>query len=193
MTAPTSQIDVESEIERSVAALEAAAQSWVGTPFCEGKPVKGAGVNCQNCVAEIYFEAGWLPRFEVPQGPRDWARSQSRSLMVEAIEACGHFAEVWRTNPELRTQNPEPQIAAGDLLGFRVGHCIHHLAIALERGRIVHAVAGHGVIVAPCIPDVWLKRLERVWRIRSLGSISELRSPNSDLPSPISEPRPAQS
>lgn len=137
-----------------IAALEAAAEAWKGTSFCEGASVRGAGANCQGACAGIYFDAGWLPRFPVPQGPRDWARGHTRSLIVEWIEGSGLFAAI---DPRAR--------AAGDLLGFRVGHTVHHLGIVLGRGRLVHAISGHGVVIAEVIPDAWLKRLEKAWRV----------------------------
>jgi len=58
------------------------------------------------------------------------------------------------------------RLQAGDLLGFKVGHCIHHLAVLLAQGRIVSSVETLGVRIAPCIQPVWAKRLVRAWRPR---------------------------
>jgi cell wall-associated NlpC family hydrolase len=141
-----------------LAALEAAAASWAGTPFCENSRVKGVGVSCHFACSEIYMEAAWLPRVDVPEGPRDWGRSQARSLIEEWIAGSGYFI--------LAGPSRSYAIFPGDLLGFRVGTTLHHVAIALQGGRIVHAVNGHGVVIAPCIPDAWRKRLVRIWRLK---------------------------
>ena len=146
-----------------VAALVAAAEAWRGTPFCEGRPVKGSGVNCHHCVAEILFDAGWLERFPVIDGPRDWALAQERSLMVDFIESCGRFDEVWH---HVNDGPACPALQPGDVLGFHLGHTIHHLALALGGRCVVHAVHGHGVAIAEAIPAVWEKRLHRIWRVK---------------------------
>lgn len=54
-------------------------------------------------------------------------------------------------------------LGVGDLLGFRVGRCVHHLAIVMQGGRLVHAVEGHGVAILSELPVVWRKRLARIW------------------------------
>ena len=144
--------------EAQLDALEAAARSWVGTPFCEGTPIKGAGVSCQHAAAEIYFEAQLIKRFPVPNGPTRYSAAQTRSLIVEWVQQSGLFVQVGGP--------PQP----GDLLGFRVLNVVHHLMIALRGGRGVHCVSGHGVMILPSIPAAWAKRLEFIWRLRSPGS-----------------------
>ena len=139
-----------------LAALEAAALSWVGTPFCEGAPVKGAGVSCHHLVMEIDFEAGLLPRQRVPDGVPGWARTQTRSLIAEGLDACMFFTGI--------DDGPHVVLEPGDHVGFRLGLCIHHLGLMLGGGRMVHCVAGQGVVIAPVIPTPWRVRLERVWR-----------------------------
>ena len=49
----------------SIQRLEEAAAGWVGTPFVEHSAVRGVGVCCHMLAASIYFDAGWLPRFEL--------------------------------------------------------------------------------------------------------------------------------
>lgn len=130
--------------ETQLAALEAAALAAQGRPE----------IRCQIAMAEIYFAADLLPRLEIPTGSRDWARSQGRSLIAPWVEACGYFDPV-----------PAPALP-GDLLGFRLGHTLHHVAIQLSGGRLVHVFGGHGVMIAPCIPDAWARRLEKIWRLK---------------------------
>jgi cell wall-associated NlpC family hydrolase len=137
--------------------LEAAAESWAGTPFCAGAAVKGQGACCHRLVAEVYFAAGWLPRIDLPGGSPRWSQGSNRSLMEEWLD--GHEGRKYFCT----TAVGQAPIRAGDLLGFRVGRCVHHLAIALREGRLVHAVEGHGTAILSDLPAVWAKRLARVW------------------------------
>lgn len=129
-----------------LAALEAAAAAADGRPE----------LRCHVAMIDIYHAAGLLPPLEIAQGPRDWARASDASLIEPGVEECGLFVRV----------DGAPQPA--DLLGFRLGRILHHVAISLSGGRMVHVFGGHGVKIAPCIPDAWAKRLERVWRPRSV-------------------------
>lgn len=147
-----------------LAALEAAAESWRKTPFCEGTPVKGAGVSCHHLVAEVFFESGILQRVPIPNGPAHWSAANSRSLIREWVEQSGLFFGIMAATGSLaRIARP------GDLLGFRVCNEIHHAAIQLGAGRIVHSVIGHGVQIPPCIPSEWERRLEAVWRPKPIA------------------------
>lgn len=142
---------------RRVELLESAAAEWVGTPFCAGAAVVGQGVCCHRLVAEVYFRAGWLPRMELPGGSPRWAQGSNRSLMEE-----------WLNGPDGRRYFAARPVEgaplrAGELMGFRVGRCVHHLAIALGGGRVVHAVEGHGAAILSEVPAVWRKRLARIW------------------------------
>lgn len=148
--------------DQKLDALEAAALSWRGTPFCEGSAVKGGGVSCSYLMAELLFEAELTPRIAVPSGPSNW-RGQSRSLIEEWVEQSGLFVRIGgeAIGAELaRLAQP------ADLLGFRVVNAIHHLMAQLRGGRVVHAIHGHGVVIAPAIPYEWGRRLERVWRLK---------------------------
>jgi cell wall-associated NlpC family hydrolase len=142
-----------SEIER----LLAAAESWLGTPFCEGSAVKGAGVCCHRLPGEIYFEAGWLDRFVLPTGPTGWARTGTRPLMEPYLDAY----------EQLRSLTVDEAIEPGDLLGFRLGAWVHHLALAMPGGRMIHVAQNVGVRMEACIPAMWARRLARSWRIIS--------------------------
>jgi hypothetical protein len=144
---------------RSTETLMAVAQSWVGTPFCEMSAVKGAGVCCHQLMLEVLVEAAWLPRIEVPNGSRRWAEAQGVSLMIEWFAGAGSqwFIEVPIAEPQ----------EAGDILGFRLGRSLHHLVMRLPGENWMHVVEGSGVVIAPEIAPRWMKRLERVWRVRA--------------------------
>lgn len=142
--------------------LEAAARAWEGTPFCERSAVKGAGVSCHLLCFVVYRDAGWLPDIEVPNAPVGWSRSQNRSIMEEWLD--GPAGRTW-----FKAAGDLTRLQAGDLLGFRIGHCVHHLAILLSRGQVVSSVETLGVRISPCIQPVWTKRLARAWRPLSLS------------------------
>lgn len=138
------------EIER----LEAAAAQWVGTPFCANAATKGSGVSCHQLVAAVYCDAGWLPKLTLPGGSPRWASGSNRSLIEDWLDG--------KEGREYFSPDGTPE-SPGTLLGFRIGHCVHHLAIALSGGRIVHCVQGHGVSIVEGIPSVWMRRLVRAW------------------------------
>jgi cell wall-associated NlpC family hydrolase len=111
-------------------------------------------MRCQVAMADLYKAAGLLPAdLEIPNGPRDWARAQGRSLIKEWLAQSAHFVEV-----------PAPALP-GDLLVFRLGHSPHHVAIQLDGGRMAHVFGEHGVQIAPCIPAPWAKRIDSIWRL----------------------------
>jgi cell wall-associated NlpC family hydrolase len=129
-----------------ISAIESAAQAAVGGPERR----------CQFMAAGIYKAAGLMsPDVEIPNGNRDHAQAEDSSLIVPWVESSGLFDEV--KGP------PEP----GDLLGFRLGRVVHHVAVSLSGGRMVHVFGQHGAQIAAGIPEQWAKRLEKVWRIRA--------------------------
>lgn len=144
-------------------ALETAARSWVGTPFCERSAKKGAGVCCHLLMLEVLIEAGWLPRIQVPAGSAGWAQAQNRSMIVEWMEGDGRQ---WFESVPMLLGRPEV-LYAGDVIGFRLGRVVHHLAMRLPGPQWLHAVQRVGVVIAPEIPRVWRMRAEYCWRLKA--------------------------
>jgi hypothetical protein len=142
-------------------ALENAARSWVGTPFCERSALKGAGVCCHRLLLEVLVEAGWLPRIVVPDGSAGWAQAQQRGLIAEWMEGEGSR---WFDSVSL-CWTPDV-FEAGDVIGFRLGRVVHHVALRLPDHQWLHAMQRVGVVIAPEIPAVWRKRAERCWRLK---------------------------
>lgn len=143
--------------------LEAAAASWVGTPFCEHSAVKGAGVCCHRAVAEVLMEAGLLPRLALPTAAPGHARANNRGVLDAWLDAEG--AQWFMSCPGRvisRTLFP------GDVLGFRLGRSVHHVALQLGGERIFHAIQGAGAVIAPSLPPQWAQRLTRIWQPRAL-------------------------
>ena len=111
--------------------------------------------HCQVAMADIYKAAGLMPSaLEIPSGNRDWARAQGCSLIAPWVDGSGLFEAIEVVEP-------------GALLGFRLGHTLHHVAIALSGGRMVHVAGEHGIQIAVCIPTPWAQRMDRIWSIKT--------------------------
>jgi cell wall-associated NlpC family hydrolase len=140
-----------------ISALNAAAQEWVGTPFCEHSAVRGAGVCCHLLPYSILRDAGWLPALSVPSAPPGWSRAGNRGLIAPWLDACPMFA------PVASFEAAQP----GDVLGFRIGLHVHHLGLLLRSGdpcRFIHAAEHIGTRIETSMPRTWARRLERIWR-----------------------------
>jgi hypothetical protein len=114
------------------AALITAAEGWVGTPFRANSAVRGprGGVSCHNLVAELYFESGYMPRFEVPRGhPRALLHQEKNNMLVQLDAVAGD-----RLRPV--------EIAS---LSELVRSVMLHLIVVLDDARFVHVDRGLGV------------------------------------------------
>lgn len=140
---------------RRLLQLEAAAQQWAGTPWRDNSCVAGGGANCVGAIAGVLRQAG----FDVPDWPRvpsDWARHQQRSIMEEWLDAHGKsFAALDMTRDELRP---------GDILGFRVGLCVHHLGLLLGGSRFLQCSPALGTVILGVGEREFTRRLWRAWR-----------------------------
>lgn len=157
----------------SILALEAAAAAWLGTPFCERSAKKGAGVCCHALPLEIYFDAGWLVRFDYPMGAPGTARVQK----ADDFAATGApFVSVplpsspspLRGNqfpdgdvPRRREGGEGLEIMPGDTLQFQLGRTSHFVLVLSD--RYIHATKA-GVQYAVSLQPNWLPRLARIWR-----------------------------
>lgn len=142
-----------------IIALRTAALGWLGTPFMGNAAVKGAGVSCQTLVAHIYIESGFLPAdFEIVKAPMDWSHAQTESVVVKAVnEHPDKFAPV----PPF----PLNALRPGDLLGFRIGGCVHHCGVVTaEHGQFIHCLRGPGTVFSELLDASYASRLDNVWR-----------------------------
>ena len=141
-----------------IARLQFHALEWLGTPFMPNACIKGAGVSCQKLVGAIYSATGFLPKsFEVPEGPMDWSHAHTDSLIGKFMAAQPQFASL----PEL----PVDQIAPGDMIGIRLGGCVHHCGVVLGTdGKFIHCLRGNGTTLSSVRDASYLKRIANVWR-----------------------------
>lgn len=144
--------------QERIDALEDAAASWVGTPFVANSRVKGprGGVSCQMLAAQLYTESGFPLPFAVPAASMRWSRVSRVSQIAEFIEANGGFQPV--ADLTLTTIQP------GDLLGFKIGGCVHHMGVALTDGRFIHTMRKVGTRIYRLADPTYCNRMEHVWR-----------------------------
>lgn len=161
-----------------VAALQLEAESWIGTPFREHSKAKGAagGVDCVGlceCIELAAGVGGSLP-FRFPRTPMDYSMHNDRSILLEYMRG-----EVWRDPqsarlkhifaelPDVRELGHGVVIMPGDLLGFKIGRAVHHLAVALDDEHFIHAFRGIGTVIATLQDSTFASRLHTLFRARA--------------------------
>ncbi len=133
--------------------LEASAASWVGTPWRANSRVRGVGASCHFAVAGVLQDAGFSTS-AVPDGSPGWSRHQADSLMERWLDGL----------PQLYAPVPVEETQPGDIVGFRVGQCIHHLGILLPGGRFFQCIHPHGAMIASTAERLYRERVQRAWR-----------------------------
>lgn len=144
-----------------VRALQEAAESWVGTPFVANSRCKGerGGVSCQMLAEQVYKEAGVPISFSVPSGSMRWSGVSNDSLIARFLTGHNDLLDTI-DNPVLS------DIVPGDLIGFKVGKCLHHVGVALPGGKFIHCMRGMSTLICPVSDPTFSSRLARLWRIK---------------------------
>lgn len=141
--------------EERIEALEQEARSWLGTPFRANAAFRGSGACCHLFVAEVYMAIGAIERQEFPTADPNHSISQTESIIEPFMASMPGFVQV--------EEYPVP----GDILGFQIGGCTHHIAIVLRNEEMIHAVRRHGVMINRRDDPMWERRLTRVWRLQA--------------------------
>ena len=134
--------------------LEAEAASWVGTPFAANSCSKGFGVSCAKLCGALFSAAGFRP-VDVPDGQTSHARYNTTSIITPFFDAHPDFFSV-----------PIEARMPGDIVGFRIGKCVHHIGVLLHSGRFVHSCDHIGTVISNENDATWISRLSNVWRPR---------------------------
>lgn len=113
------------------AAVVAAAQGWLRTPFHHAARVKGVGVDCLQLLIAVYSEVGLIPEVDPGHYPWDWHMHKSEERYLAGV---AQFA--------VQTSDPQP----GDIALFTFGKCVSHAAIVIDWPRVVHAYFRQGVV-----------------------------------------------
>lgn len=137
-------------------ALETAANSWIGTPFGQNARVKGqgGGVSCQMLAAALMVESGCVGAEFPPMAPMSWAQHKRESLIVPYMDAHPRFQRL----PELEAP------VAGDILGFKIEACIHHMGTMLRDGLFIHVWKQTGTMKSLLADPTYATRLAAIWR-----------------------------
>lgn len=139
--------------------LENAADGWIGTPFVANSRAKGkqGGTCCHMLAEQLYVEVGYPLPFRVPSGSMKWSDVSKKSLIERFFDE----------QPRLFRTLEKADIAAalpGDVLGFKIGGCVHHIGIMLRAPRFVHCMRGIGTRYASLNDPTFKNRLEKIWR-----------------------------
>ena len=107
------------------------AKEWERTPYRHMGRVKGSGADCIMLLAEVFHEAGLIPKLQIPFYPQDWMHHRNAEKIFNGM------LEFTREIPG----DPQP----GDLVIFRYGRCFSHAAIVLDWPTVIHACVGTNV------------------------------------------------
>ena len=140
--------------EKRIDALVKESCSWLGTPFRANSLFKGSGVCCHLFVAEVFMAIGAIERQDFPKADPNHSISQTDSLIEPFMASMPGF---------VKAEGPP---IPGDILGFKIGGCTHHIAIVLPHEEMIHAVRRHGVMINRWDDPMWAKRLTCVWRLK---------------------------
>lgn len=142
-----------------LAALEAAADRWLHTPWRENSAVcgEGGGVSCHNLIAELYFETGCLPRFDVPRG-------RARALLNNPAPVILSFLDKDMSDRFVRV-DAKPELALpGDTIVLRDSLTHIHMGVMVGGGQFVHVMRFSGVTRSMAADSTYGRNLEAIRR-----------------------------
>ncbi len=147
----------------SLAALDKAARSWIGTPFAPHAMAKGAGADCVHVVAAIYIDLGVLKSFD----PGNYALDEGSHLKASKVEQWFNgrpeFGLVGRDTPCA----PQP----GDTLVFNLARVGHHVGLMLSAGDFLHVFAQQRrpVMTSNLRESFYARRIAAIYRPLEVG------------------------
>ena len=109
------------------------ANSWLRTPYRHMARVKGSGCDCITLLAEVYAEAGLIPRIDIPYYPMDWMHHRDSERYLNGL--LEYAQEVDKPLP-------------GDIVVWKIGRCFSHGAIVVDWPLIIHAQIERNVCFA---------------------------------------------
>ena len=133
-----------------VAALEAEAAEWIGTPWSPGTCLKHHGTDCGRFAAGVYAGCGAHPMFAIPRTVSFTSR-RAESLVS------------WLKSFELLKSVNERALLPGDLLVFAGTHI--HLAIVLTNSQIIHCLNPGGVQYGSALDPILMGNLQHVFEV----------------------------
>ncbi len=130
------------DMER-VTTLRTAAARWIGTPFLESCGSQARPGVCADCCWVVMPLQHMGAIGAVPWPKRYVSRgggSRMLEILIDTLDHTERLSRVW-----LRSQGSVvsvDQIRAGDLLVFSTGTRLHHMAIVMGDGTMVHSWEG---------------------------------------------------
>jgi cell wall-associated NlpC family hydrolase len=144
------------------AAVIAAAESWLDTPYHHMGRLKGVGCDCLTLLAAVYHEAGIVREIDIPFYPPDWHLHRSAERYLEGLleyarevvpveipgspGSPGSPAGLYRTGHRDHSRGAGPGTEPGNIAVFQFGRCFAHGAVVVEWPRLIHAWNGLGVV-----------------------------------------------
>ena len=135
--------------------LEAEAVRWIGTPFAANSQSLGLGVSCHTLAGALFSAAGFS-ELDIPNVQINHARFSRHSIVIPWFNSRSDFVAV----------EPFGDLLPGDVLGFEIGKCVHHLGVLLINRRFAHCIEGVGATIASLDDATWLSRLSNAWRAK---------------------------
>lgn len=108
------------------------AKTWLRTPYHHQGRIKGAGADCLTLLAEVYHEAGIVPKVEIPFYVHDWHLHRSEEKYLSGLLKYTH--EI--SSPPL----------PGDIILWKFGRCFSHGAIVADWPFFIHSYIGKGCV-----------------------------------------------
>ena len=137
--------------------LVAQARMWIGTPHHHAGRVCGVGVDCFGLVSGAVQSLG----LAVPSDTTAYGRGDNLALLTQALS---DFSDC--------LSDVAPHRLPGDIMLFRGGRIVHHIAICTGDETMIHVSDTIGIVTEQALRPGWEKFLFRVYRLRS----PELRS-----------------
>lgn len=120
------------------------AKTWLGTKYHHHAQVKGVGADCATFIAEVFFEAGLVERFEVENYSPQWHLHRNSEKYMNRILEYAHEVETPR---------------AGDIVLWKFGRTYSHAGIVIEWPFIIHEYVTSGCVIDDISKAKWLRKI----------------------------------
>jgi hypothetical protein len=144
------------------AALEKAAEGWVGTPFRTLHATKDIGVDCANAVYGCLGDAGLaMPDLGAPTFGKS-ADVPFQSVIEEFLTSLVEAGTLVVVD-----DLSAPKITAGDVLLYRINARTQHVTVALDAALQLHTWPGRLTAIV-AIDARWRNRLITHYRLTNV-------------------------
>jgi cell wall-associated NlpC family hydrolase len=104
------------------------ARTWLHTPYHHHARIKGAGVDCVWLLIEVYRQFGLVADdFDPGNYSNEWYMHRDEEIYLGGVQRFAKPLPI----------EAEPQ--AGDVALYKVGRCVSHGAILIDRDYVIHA------------------------------------------------------